>query len=44
MNYRIEKAEVSQASSLAGLINQHELTIDPKATPIGVEEAQELIE
>ena len=44
MNYRIVKAEVSQASSLAELINQHELTIDPKATPIGIEEAQELIE
>jgi ribosomal protein S18 acetylase RimI-like enzyme len=44
MNYRIVQAEVSQASSLAELINQHELTIDPKATPIGIEEAQELIE
>jgi ribosomal protein S18 acetylase RimI-like enzyme len=44
MNYRIVQAEVSQAISLAELINQHELTIDPQATPIGSEEAQELID
>jgi mycothiol synthase len=44
MNYRIEKAEVNQAAVLADLINQHELLIDPQATPIGSEEAQELID
>jgi GNAT superfamily N-acetyltransferase len=44
MNYRIEKAEVSQATLLAVLINQHELLVDPQATPIGSEEAQELID
>jgi len=44
MNYRIDKAEVSQAEVLAELINQHELTIDPDSTSIGVEESKEIIE
>ena len=44
MNYRIVKAEVSQAEVLAELINQHELTIDPGSTSIGVEESKEIIE
>lgn len=44
MNYRIVKAETSQAELLAELINQHELSMDPSATPIGIEESQELIE
>jgi GNAT superfamily N-acetyltransferase len=44
MNYHIEKAEVSQATVLADLINQHEFLVDPQATPIGSEEAQELID
>jgi hypothetical protein len=26
------------------MVNQHELTIDPESTPMGVEEAKELIE
>ena len=44
MNYRIVRAEVSQAETLTELINQHEHTIDSEATPIGIEESQELIE
>jgi mycothiol synthase len=44
MNYRIVKAEVSQAEVLAELINEHELTIDPDSTSIGVEESKEIIE
>jgi ribosomal protein S18 acetylase RimI-like enzyme len=44
MNYCIVKAEVSQAEVLAELINQHELTIDPDSTSIGVEESKEIIE
>jgi hypothetical protein len=44
MNYRIVKAEPSQAGVLAELINQHELKIDPTSTPIGVEESTEVIE
>jgi ribosomal protein S18 acetylase RimI-like enzyme len=44
MNYSIVKAEVSQAEVLAELINQHELTIDPGSTSIGVEESKEIIE
>jgi ribosomal protein S18 acetylase RimI-like enzyme len=44
MNYRIVKAETSQAGLLAELINQHEHFMDPDATPIGIEESQELIE
>jgi mycothiol synthase len=44
MNYRIVKAEVNQAGVLAELINQHELAIDPDATPIGLEESKEIIE
>ena len=44
MNYRIVKAETSQAGVLAELINQHEHSIDSDATPIGIEESQELIE
>jgi mycothiol synthase len=44
MEYRIEKAEPSSAQLLVDLVNQHELTIDPESTPMGVEEATELIE
>jgi mycothiol synthase len=44
MNYRIVKAETGQAGLLAELINQHEHSIDSDATPIGIEESQELIE
>jgi mycothiol synthase len=44
MNYRIVKAEPSQADVLAELINQHELTIDPESTAIGLEESKEIIE
>ena len=44
MNYRIVKADVSQANVLAELINQHELTIDPESTSIGLEESKEIIE
>jgi ribosomal protein S18 acetylase RimI-like enzyme len=42
--YRLEKAEPSQAQLVVDLVNQHELTIDPESTPMGVEEAKELIE
>jgi ribosomal protein S18 acetylase RimI-like enzyme len=44
MNYRIEKAVVSQADVLAELINQHEHAIDPESTSIGLEESKEIIE
>jgi ribosomal protein S18 acetylase RimI-like enzyme len=44
MDYRIEKAEPSSALLLVDLVKQHELTIDPESTPMGVEEAKELIE
>ena len=44
MNYRIAKAEVSQATILAELINQHEHAIDPESTSIGLEESKEIIE
>jgi ribosomal protein S18 acetylase RimI-like enzyme len=44
MNYRVVKAELSQADTLAELINQHELTIDTDATPIGIEESKEIIQ
>jgi mycothiol synthase len=44
MNYRIVKAEVSQADVLAELINHHELTIEPEGTPTGIAESKEIIE
>ncbi len=44
LGLKLVKAEVSQAEVLAELINQHELTIDPESTSIGLEECKEIIE
>lgn len=44
MGYRLQEAEVSDAQLVVDMVNQHELTIDPESTPMGVEEAKELIE
>ena len=44
MNYRVVRALVDDAQVVADLINDHELTIDPESTPIGVSEAKELLE
>jgi mycothiol synthase len=44
LGYRLKKAKVSDASLVVDMVNQHELTIDPESTPMGVEEAKELIE
>ena len=43
MNYRLEKATLNQAQLVVDLINDHELTVDPGSTPIGIPEAQELL-
>jgi ribosomal protein S18 acetylase RimI-like enzyme len=44
MSFRVVTALPSDAALLAELINQHELTIDPESTSIGLEECKELIE
>lgn len=44
MNYRLKTATLDQAQLVADLINDHELTIDPGSTPIGITEARELLE
>ena len=44
MKYKLQEASADQASLVVEIVNQHELTIDPESTPMGVEEAQELIE
>jgi len=44
LNYRVQKATTTQAQLVADLINEHELTIDPGSTPIGLTEATELLE
>ena len=44
MGYKLQKANNDQAELIVEIVNQHELTIDPDSTPMGVEEAQELIE
>lgn len=44
MAYKLQQANAEQASLIVEIVNQHELTIDPESTPMGVEEAQELIE
>jgi len=44
LGYRLQEATVSDASLVVDMVNQHELTIDPESTPMGVEEAKELIE
>jgi ribosomal protein S18 acetylase RimI-like enzyme len=43
LGYRLQKAESKDAQLVVDLVNQHELTIDPESTPIGIEEAKELI-
>lgn len=44
MALRLEAARVEQAGLVVEMVNQHELAIDPESTPMGVEEATELIE
>jgi ribosomal protein S18 acetylase RimI-like enzyme len=44
LGYKLQKANNDQAELIVEIVNQHELTIDPDSTPMGVEEAQELIE
>ncbi len=44
MGYRLQEAGGSEAELIVEIVNQHELTIDPESTPMGVEEAQELID
>jgi ribosomal protein S18 acetylase RimI-like enzyme len=44
LNYRLETPTLDQAQLVADLINDHELTIDPESTPIGITEARELLE
>ena len=44
MKYKLQEASADQAALVVEIVNQHELTIDPESTPMGVEEAQELIE
>jgi mycothiol synthase len=42
--YKLQEASGDQAELIVEIVNQHELTIDPESTPMGVEEAKELIE
>ena len=44
MAYKLQEASGDQAELIVEIVNQHELTIDPESTPMGVEEAQELID
>jgi ribosomal protein S18 acetylase RimI-like enzyme len=44
LGFSLQEAEVSDAQLVVDMVNQHELTIDPESTPMGVEEAKELIE
>jgi ribosomal protein S18 acetylase RimI-like enzyme len=44
LGYRLQEAGGSEAELIVEIVNQHELTIDPESTPMGVEEAQELID
>ena len=44
MGFSLQEAKVSDALLVVDMVNQHELTIDPESTPMGVEEAKELIE
>jgi mycothiol synthase len=44
LGFSLQEAKVSDAQLVVDMVNQHELTIDPESTPMGVEEAKELIE
>ena len=44
MGYKLQQASGNEAELIVEIVNQHELTIDPESTPMGVEEAQELID
>ena len=44
MAYKLQVASSDQAELIVEIVNEHELTIDPESTPMGVEEAQELID
>jgi mycothiol synthase len=44
LGYKLQQATSDQAGLIVEIVNQHELTIDPESTPMGVEEAQELID
>jgi hypothetical protein len=44
LGYKLQEASGGEAELIVEIVNQHELTIDPESTPMGVEEAQELID
>ena len=44
MGYKLQEASGGEAELIVEIVNQHELTIDPESTPMGVEEAKELID
>lgn len=43
MGYKLQSVTTDKAELIVEIVNQHELTIDPESTPMGLEEAQELI-
>ena len=43
MGYKLQQVTTDKAELIVEIVNQHELTIDPESTPMGLEEAQELI-
>jgi mycothiol synthase len=44
LNYRLEQATLDQSQLVVDLINHHELAIDSSSTPIGIPEAEELLQ
>jgi mycothiol synthase len=44
LGYKLQQVTADQAELIVEIVNQHELAIDPESTPMGVEEAKELIE
>jgi mycothiol synthase len=44
LGYKLQEASGGEAELIVEIVNQHELTIDPESTPMGVEEAKELID
>jgi ribosomal protein S18 acetylase RimI-like enzyme len=43
LGYKLQQVTTDKAELIVEIVNQHELTIDPESTPMGLEEAQELI-
>jgi ribosomal protein S18 acetylase RimI-like enzyme len=43
LGYKLQSVTTDKAELIVEIVNQHELTIDPESTPMGLEEAQELI-